>query len=324
LQRGRLNPTAEAQPVTKISKDLVWSIIGLLALTLSVLLLVDRLQDIALADLLGALRAIPFTGWALAGLAALTAYAALAGYDRLALMHLGHRVPWAFIAAASLTAYAIGHNVGASVISGGVVRYRAYRSKGLRPQEIAVLIAFCSFTFGLAVVLLGGLVLLLEPGLPGRFIGAVPESVALAIGALMLVAVAIYLLGSWLGLPPTRIRGFHLYYPRLPVVWRQLVIAPLETVAAAAIIYFALPSGSDPGFIVVLGVFLASFSAALLSHAPGGLGVLEVAFLLGLPEVPPADLIAALLVFRLLYMLLPFAISIVLVAWFEHGQWMRR
>lgn len=75
---------------------------------------------------------------------------------------------------------------------------------------------------------------------------------------------------------------------------------------------------------MVLGIFLASFSAALVSHAPGGLGVLEVVFLLGMPDLDPADVIAALLVFRLFYLLIPLALSLVLVLMFEHSQWLDR
>ena len=89
-------------------------------------------------------------------------------------------------------------------------------------------------------------------------------------------------------------------------------------------IYFAMTSASNPGFLLVLGIFLASFSAALVSHAPGGLGVLEVVFLLALPDVNPADVIAALLVFRLFYLLIPFALSLVIVLLFEHDQWLQR
>jgi glycosyltransferase 2 family protein len=308
----------------KISKNTLWSIVGILAVLLSSWLLYHQLHEISLGDVLGSLRAIPVSAWTLAVLATLTAYAALAGYDRLALMHLRRRVPWLFIAAASFTAYAIGHNIGASVVSGGVVRYRAYRSKGIKPYEIAILVAFCSFTFALAVILLSGLVLILEPGLPRRFLGPLPEWVSWAVGGALLAGVGLYVLGSHLRLKALTIRGMRLRYPRVPVVWRQLLIAPMETVAAAAIIYFALPAEGNPGFVIVLGVFLASFSAALLSHAPGGLGVLEVVFLLGLPDMHAADVIAALLVFRLLYLLIPFAVSILLVAVFEHGQWMRR
>jgi len=104
----------------------------------------------------------------------------------------------------------------------------------------------------------------------------------------------------------------------------QLLAGPLELLCAAAIIYFALPADNHPGYLVVLGVFLASFSLALLSHAPGGLGVLEVTFLAALPEIPAADVLAALIVFRVFYLLLPFALSLLVVLGFEWTQWKRK
>src|SRR3546814_11080804 len=58
-----------------------------------------------------------------------------------------------FITICSFTTYALSHNVGASVISGGVVRYRAYSSKGLSGREIGALVAICSFTFVLGTLL---------------------------------------------------------------------------------------------------------------------------------------------------------------------------
>jgi uncharacterized membrane protein YbhN (UPF0104 family) len=90
--------------------------------------------------------------------------------------------------------------------------------------------------------------------------------------------------------------------------------------AAAAIIYFALPEAGNPGYLVVLGVFLVSFSAALISHAPGGLGVLEVVFLAGLSEMDPVHVLAALLVFRLFYLIIPLVIGLVVVLLFERSQ----
>ncbi len=305
-------------------KDYLWPFIGLAAVAFSAWLLYHQLRGISLDDILDSLNAIPLSGWALAGLATLFAYAALAGYDRLALMHLRKRIPWSFITAASFTAYAIGHNIGASVFSGAVVRYRAYSSKGLSATEVGVLVAFCSFTFALGSILLGGVVLLLEPRMINRFFEDTPLWVPILGGVLMLSLVGLYVLGSSLKFKSLRFRRVRLQYPRLPIVWRQLIIAPLELIGAAAIIYFALPEASNPGFLLVLGIFLASFSAALVSHAPGGLGVLEVVFLLALPDVNPADVIAALLVFRLFYLLIPLAISLVVVLFFEHSQWLRR
>ena len=307
-----------------IKKDYFWPLLGLAAVAFSVYVLIEQLRDISYEDVIRSLEAISMHGWLMAGLATVFAYIALAGYDSLALAHLRKKVPWSFISVASFTAYAIGHNLGASVFSGAVVRYRAYSSQGLTPSEIGILVAFCSFTFALGSILLGGLALVIEPSLPAHFHKSLPHWLAFFIGTVMLGLVLLYIWGSL-----TNRSCFHLWklrieYPNFSLVCRQLLVAPLELLAAAAIIYYALPEQSNPGYFMVLGIFLASFSAALLSHAPGGLGVLEVMFLLALPDVEPADVIAALLVFRLFYLLIPFAISLIFVVWFEQDQLLKK
>ena len=90
--------------------------------------------------------------------------------------------------------------------------------------------------------------------------------------------------------------------------------------SAAGIIYFALPWDVNPGFVVVLGAFLLSFSAGLLSQVPGGVGVMEAVFLAVMPQVPATQVFAALLVWRLLYLLLPLTMSIPVIIFFERSQ----
>lgn len=296
-----------------------WTVVGLGAVILCGWLLYKEVRGLSIGEVVDSLAAIPPHRWALAVLATLAAYWALAWYDRIALLHLDRKVGWLFITLASFSAYALAHNIGASVFSGAVVRFRAYRTKGLTPAEIGTLIAFCAFTFTLGVVIIGGVLLAGWPHILDR-LSDVPEWTGVSTGMLLLAGVALYVLGSWLHFPPFSIAGLHVQYPRLPIVWRQLVVAPLEIAAAAAIIYFALPDSSNPGYIVVLGVFTASFSAALISHAPGGLGVLEVIFVSALPEVDPADVLAALIVFRLFYLIVPLALSLVVVLAFERSQ----
>jgi len=310
--------------MTRSLKDYFWPIVGLAAVAFSAWMLYHQLSGISFEDIVDSLYAIPYSNWVLAVLATLLAYAALAGYDRLALNHLNKRISWKFIAISSFTAYAIGHNLGAPVLSGGMVRYRAYSSKGLTAPEVGVLVAFCSFTFSLAAILLGGIVLLLQPWLIQRFFEDVSLWVSFIGGTLMLGFVLLYVLGSRLNFRSLKFRRFALEYPRPALVAQQLIIGPLELLAAAAIVYFSLPDSLQISYVVVLGIFLASFSMALLSHAPGGLGVLEVCFLIALPDVDPADVVAALLVFRLLYFLIPLALSLVFVVLFEHSEWLRR
>jgi uncharacterized membrane protein YbhN (UPF0104 family) len=139
-------------------------------------------------------------------------------------------------------------------------------------------------------------------------------------GVLLLAIVALYVLGSLLKLRPLKIGSFFLPYPVPKLVAQQLVIGPIELIGAAGIIYFALPEAGNPGFMVILGIFLISFSAALISHAPGGLGVLELVFVTGLPDMNPADVIAALLVFRLFYLIIPFIMALFVILFFERSQ----
>ena len=298
--------------------DLLWSVVGLTAVICAVWLLYKELRGLSVADVWQELRAISHTRYLCAVGATIAAYAALAWYDRIALLHLGRKLSWLFISATSFTTYALSHNIGMSVITGAMVRYRAYSSKGLSVPEVAVLVAFCSFTFVLGTILLGGLVLIIAPEVVGHF--DLPLWVGQTTGLGMLGLVGLYVAGSLLHLPPLLFGNFRLVYPRPAIMLRQIVAGPLELVGAAGIIYFTLPEGVNPGFVVVLGIFLASFSAALLSHAPGGIGVLELIFLKALPHTPHAQLIAALAVFRLLYMILPLAIGIGLAIFFERSR----
>ena len=299
--------------------DYLWPVIGIAAVLLSGWLLFREIHNLSWADIKAAVAAIPAVRWGLAFACTVLAYGALAWYDRIALLHLGFKLSWGFISAVSFTTYALSHNIGMSMFSGAMVRYRAYSTKGLTLTDIGILVAFCSFTFALGNVFLGGIVCLFEPGILERLF-AIPPLVVRELGGVLLGLVVLYVIGSALHLKPLVFRGIRLVYPRPGIAARQLIAGPLELLGAAGIIYVALPAEFNPGFLVVLGVFLASFTAAMLSHAPGGLGVLEFVFVSGMPDVPPADVLAALLVFRLLYLLLPLMLGIVAVVAFERSR----
>src|SRR5690606_40782307 len=107
-------------------------------------------------------------------------------------------VPLRFITVAAFTVYAIGHNIVASVFSGALVRYRAYSSLGLGGKDIGILVAFCSFTFFLGSLLLGGIVLLVEPRLAGRFFDSGSLWMPLTGGMLMSRLVGLSVIGRGL------------------------------------------------------------------------------------------------------------------------------
>lgn len=293
--------------------------VGVGVVLLSCWLLFRELHHLSWADVEAALDAIPLHRWLLAAGSTSVAYAALAWYDRIALMHLGFKLSWRFISAVSFTTYALSHTIGMTMFSGAMVRYRAYSTRGLTLTDVGVLVAFCSFTFTLGTLLLSGLVCLFEPEIV-RVHFDIPVAAIRSVGVVILVLVALYVAGSTLNLRPLSLWGLRIDYPRPDITLRQLIAGPLELLGAAGIIYCALPEAANPGFVVVLSVFIVSFTAALLSHAPGGLGVLELVFVNALPDVPQADILAALLVFRMLYLILPLLIGIAAVAIFERGR----
>ncbi len=330
-------------------KTFFWPAVGLVAVVWAVRLLYLKLQaevatDPAVKKLLAEggvwsdikviamvigdrLAGIPPSGYLFAGISTLVAYWALAWYDRIALIHLNRQrgISWIYIAACSFVTYALSHNIGASVLSGGMVRLRAYTAKGLSTAEVAVLVALCSFTFAYGTIMLVGAVLVIEPEILAPVADAfgwreIGRGAAIGIGIALLCGCALYVLGSWLHFPPLKIWGFELVYPRMPIVARQLVAAPMELIGAAGIIYFALPPDANVSFLVVAGAFLLSFSAGLLSQVPGGVGVMEAVFLAIMPDVAPTALFAAVLVWRLFYLIIPLVISLPIIILFERSQ----
>jgi uncharacterized membrane protein YbhN (UPF0104 family) len=330
-------------------KSLFWPLVGLVAVVWAVRMLYFKLQaevatDPAVKQLLveggiwsdlkiivsvigDRLVGIPPSGYLLAAASTLVAYWALAWYDRIALIHLNRQrgISWIYIATCSFVTYALSHNIGVSVLSGGMVRLRAYTAKGLSTAEVAVLVALCSYTFAFGTIMLIGFVLVIEPEILGPMVDTfgwreIGHGAAMAAGVALLAFCALYVLGSWLNFPPLKIGGFELVYPRMPIVARQLIAAPLELIGAAGIIYFALPPDANVTFIVVAGAFLLSFSAGLLSQVPGGVGVMEAVFIAILPDVPATAVFAALLVWRLFYLIIPLIISLPIVLLFERSQ----
>ncbi|NPD14025.1 UPF0104 family protein [Xinfangfangia sp. D13-10-4-6] len=303
-------------------KKFIWPVIGLLAIVGSFWFLAHdpEIRSLTWAGLREAFGAIGPGHWALIILCTLGCYINLALYDVIALQHLNKKVSFPFVAGCALTTYSLAHTIGASAFSGAVIRYRAYTTKGLSGPEVGVLVTFCSLTFSLAVMIVLGFAFLLTPGLGERVGEYISPHVVRWAALVTLAIVLLYLASSALGLPDLKIRNFRVSYPRFPIALKQVTIAPIELLFAGGILYFALPEVNNPGYMVVMGVFVVGFSLALLSHAPGGIGVFEAVVIAGLPEFPVDVKIAALLVFRLFYLMIPLLLGLVLVAMFEANQ----
>ena len=307
--------------------EYVWPFFGLVAVVVSLYVLSKEFKGESIASgVIHQLGSISVVDYVFAFLSALLAYAALAWYDRIALLHLGiNWISLPFVAVCSFTTYALSHTIGVSVFSGAMVRYRAYSAKGLSAAQVAVLVALCSITFALGVMLLGGAVLVFEPQELRRVAGMLPHmlnnaTIARIVGVGSLVLVAAYVAGSVLRLPPFRVAGFEVFYPKPEIAARQFIAAPLELIGATGIIYFTLPEAGNPGFFVIMAIFLGSFSAALLSNAPAGAGVFDLIFINALPTNTKDKINEDDLKLKLFYLLIPLIFAIIVVIVFERRR----
>ena len=91
---------------------------------------------------------------------------------------------------------------------------------------------------------------------------------------------------------------------RMAVV--QVLLATLDVAVTASIFYALLPDSSGLTWLKFLGVYVASYTAGLAANLPGGIGVFDTAMLLGLsPWLDPPQILGAIVVFRLLYYIIP-------------------
>jgi uncharacterized membrane protein YbhN (UPF0104 family) len=96
----------------------------------------------------------------------------------------------------------------------------------------------------------------------------------------------------------------------------QIVIACGDLLVAAAVMHWLLPPLAG-GYVRVLGAFMLAFVAAVLSHVPGGYGVFESVFLFFFPEEAGPAVLAAIIVFRIIYYWIPLLIAAVMLGYHE-------
>jgi glycosyltransferase 2 family protein len=236
-------------------------------------------------------------------------YVTLTFYDYFALRTIGrHDVPYRIAALASFTSYTIGHNLGATVVTGGAIRFRIYSAWGLGVVDIAKIAFVTGLTFWLGNSFVLGLGLAYAPEAAGG-IDQLPAWANRAIGLAGLFVIAGYLI--WL-LERSRAIGrgtWRILLPSAGLTVVQIGIGVLDLGAGAGAMYALLPAEHAIDFCTMLVIFVAATLLGFLSHSPGSLGVFEAAMLIGLPQLQKEELLASLLMFRVLYFVLPLMLA---------------
>jgi len=285
-------------------------LIAAAAIGLAAFLLYRTLSRYSLDQLVEAVSAVPVPRLLGAAAFAAASYLCLTCFDYLALRYVGKPLPYPKAALASFTALSLGHNIGLAALSSGAVRYRFYSRWGLSTGEVAKVIVFCGITVGLGLMVLGGAALLLRSGLAVEITGlSLPVVIALGIGSLAVPA--IYLILSAFVRKTLRIRRWSLEVPPLRLAVGQVLVGSVNFAFVAACLHQALAAVAEVAYLGVASVYVIANATALVSHVPGGLGVIESVVMYLLPQ---KDLIGPLLVFRFVYFLVPLGLGSILFA----------
>jgi glycosyltransferase 2 family protein len=289
---------------------------SVLIFAVSLYVLWHTVSDVDTAELKAAFAAASARQIGLAALFTAISYLLLTGYDALALRQLGAKVPYRTTALASFTSYAVSFTLGFPLLTGGTVRYWIYASKGLRAGQVASLTVIANLTFWLGMGAVFGWSLVREAG-PLAVLTYTSIKLNQLLGLIALVIVAGYFVWVALKRRVVRIQGWRLELPGFRVSIGQMLIGAGDVCAGAAVLFVLLPGGHGISFETLLAVYVFAVMLGVASHAPGGLGVFEATILLALSSLPREPILGALLLFRLIYYVVPFIFALALLGAYE-------
>jgi glycosyltransferase 2 family protein len=307
-------------PLTALSRGfkrwIGWKRVGIAAslfiIAFAITTLVRTLKGVDTGVILTALTEIPHGNIALAALCVVCAFCTLTFYDFFALRTIGKKhVPYRIAAMSSFTSYSIGHNIGATVFTGGAIRFRIYSDYGLNAIDVAKICFLSGLTFWLGNLVVLGIGMVYHPWAAAAM-DLLPEAMNRLIGIGCLSGIVMYFI--WLMLGENRRElgqnGWKVVLPSARLTLVQVLIGVVDLSFCATAMYLLVPLQPHIDFMSLAVVFILATLLGFASHAPGSIGVFDAAMLVALPQFGREQLLATLLVFRVLYFVIPFSIAI--------------
>ena len=290
---------------------------------IAIFALTHTLKSIDFKEVFEVIRRTNTSLIALAAVLVITSYASLTFYDLLALRTIGRTdVSYRIAALASFTSYPIAHGIGAVSLISPVIRYRVYSYYGLGAFEVANICFLTGLTFWLGNLTALGIGLFFAPDAIS-LVDFLPPKINQGLAVALLLGVVGFLSWCWF---PRNIgtKRWPVRLPSGPLVLLQIVIGMFDLGAAALAMYVLIPAGPNIGIFPIMAVFIAATLLGFASHTPAGIGVFDATFLIGLGNDDKEPLVAALLMFRLLYHFLPFVLALSLFLAVEGWRNLRR
>jgi glycosyltransferase 2 family protein len=295
----------------KIGLHRLGIILSIAIIAVAAVVLYRKLHNMNVSKVLTAMATVEYRDVAISALFVALGYLTLTCYDFFALRTIGRSdVPYRVAALAGFTSYSVGHNVGASVFTGGAVRYRIYSAWGLDAIEVAKICFIAGLTFWLGNVAVLGFGFAYHPEAAAA-IDQLPLWLNRLLGLLALAILASYV--AWVWRTPRVIgrQNWKVWLPNGPLTLLQILIGVVDLAFCAMAMYVLVPNEPHMQFVDIAVIFITATLLGFASHSPGGLGVFDAAMLIALWQYDAEELLAGLLIFRLLYYILPFTLALV-------------
>src|SRR6187399_3678163 len=297
----------------KIGLHRLGILLSLLIIAIAAVVLYRKLHNVNVGKVLTAMATVEYRDVVISALFVAAGYFTLTFYDLFALRTIGRKdVPYRVAALGGFTSYSIGHNVGASVFTGGAVRYRIYSAWGLDAIDVAKICFLAGLTFWLGNAAVLGIGIAYHPEAAASI-----DQLPVWLNRVAAFGILLGLVGyvAWVWVQPRGVgRGpWTVTLPGGPLTLLQIGIGIVDLGFCALAMYVLAPDEPHLGFVVVAVIFVSATLLGFASHSPGGLGVFDAAMLVGLWQMDREDLLAGMLLFRVLYYIAPFVLSVILL-----------
>ncbi len=288
--------------------------------SLAVYLLYNKLSSYSIAEIRASIEQIhPMRVVLSLGLAVLN-YMILIGYDWLALLAIHKRLPLSRVSLVSIVGQAVSFNFGA-LLGGTSVRFRFYSVWGFSVHDVLHLILILGVAFWIGALGLSGLVFIIAPPhLPEELLESLPFHDVRLLGYVLLGITMVYMGLCFKIREPITVFGKVFVFPNPKIAVAQMLVSWVDLVCAAACMWVLLPSAVKVGFLEFLPGYLMAMVAVVLTHIPGGVGIFEL-IIIHMTDTPHEQMVfAAVLIFRIIYYILPLLVAAVLLAIYEFQQ----
>lgn len=287
---------------------------------LAIFLLYNKLKSYSIAQIRESIDQISCGRIAVSLVLMVINYMILVGYDWLALKAIHKKLPLPKVSLVSFVGQAVSYNFGA-LLGGTTVRYRFYSAWGFSISDIVRLVLMLAVTFWVGALGLCGLIFLLwPPTIPDALIHNMPINDVRILGCILTAIAAAYLVLCFAIRKPVHVFGKEFEFPRPRIAIAQCIVAGVDIVAAAACMYVLLPGDIEITFMEFLPSYLMAQVAVVLTHIPGGVGIFELVILELSHTTHTQAVFAAVLLFRLIYYIIPLLAAAVLLAIYEARQ----